>query len=99
MPKPVLTELALADLNEIQDYLYEKSGSRETAGRFVDRILDKISIISKMPGIGILCKTKGIRQPCRIFYFNSYLIVYETKADIVRILRIFHQSVNCPGKV
>jgi plasmid stabilization system protein ParE len=99
MLKPVLTEAALSDLIEIQDYLYEKSGDIETTQRIVDRILDKISIISKMPGIGIHYKNKGIRQPCRIFYFNSYLIVYETGAEIVKILRIFHQSVNYPEKV
>ena len=99
MPEVIFTERALTDIRQIRDYLIDKTSDVSSADAFTDAIIDRAILLSSMPEVGVPCSRKGIEEQCRIFFFQSYLIVYQRHNERLRILRVFHQSVNYPDKV
>jgi len=99
MPEVIFTEKALTDIRQIRDYLIEKSSNVSIADAFADMIVDRAILLSTMPEIGVPCPRKGIDEVCRVFFFQSYLLIYQWGNDRLRILRVFHQSVNYPERV
>jgi toxin ParE1/3/4 len=85
----VVTESALADLEEIESYI--SIDSPAIARKFISRIFDRIDELQKYPESGKL--VPEMPGPyLRELLFNKYRIIYQLKDNIVSIVRVVHGS-------
>ena len=91
------TEQAREDLDEIAGYISQDSIQR--AIDYLYKLKNKIKLLTISPYMGLECKTKGLKQDCRIMVIEKYLIFYTFDDDLIQIKRILHHSVNYKGKI
>lgn len=87
----VLTESALADLVDIEDYISQDSPS--IARKFISQIFDKIDILSTFPELGKIVpelKDRTIRE----ILIKKYRVIYKfaENENTINIVRIVHGS-------
>ncbi len=85
----LLSSQAKADLDDISDYIANRSGSDDIADRFLDLLRDRFELISNSPYIGRR-RDDDLRPGGRSFPLSEYIIFYRVEDDFVRILRIVH---------
>ena len=77
------------DLGKIRDYLIEESRSRETADRFLTRLLDACETLDTLP-------ERFPRYPFapdwRMMPFGNYLVFFRIHENAVRIGHIRHAA-------
>jgi len=86
------TEQSISDLDNIIEYIAKDSKSR--ALQYINKMKSKIELLVHAPNLGVACKTKKIKQNCRILIFEHYLVFYTTKERSIQIKRVLHSSVN-----
>ena len=85
MRRPHVTDEALADIDEIWDYIARDSFI--AADRVVDEIYDAIFMLTERPEIGH--GREGVRdKSLRFWRVHSYLIVYRPDTKPLEIARI-----------
>lgn len=88
--KIILTPLAIADLEELESYLF--SDSAVIAKRYIERIFAKMRILREFPEIGNPvpeCLERGFRQ----IKHQKHRIVYQImKDESIYVLRVIHSS-------
>jgi toxin ParE1/3/4 len=87
------TPQADSDLDDIWYYVATKSGSAETAGRFVDSITDRFALLASHPQIG-RARDEDLRPGLRSFAVGAYAIIYRLREEDVIILRVLRGSRN-----
>lgn len=90
MVKIVWTELALEDLKLIYTYISQDSSSY--AGRFVEKLLNRIRQLETFPKSGRIVPEFGIDNLREIIEGN-YRIVYRLNTETVFIARIQHSAM------
>ncbi len=86
-----LTETAIADLDQIADYIEEQAGSPQLAMRYVERIRERCLRIGNAPHGGR--KRDDLMAGMRTTPFErSALICYLIENDIVVVTNIFHRG-------
>ncbi len=85
------TEEADADLHDIWYYVASRSGSLETADRFIDSITDRFLILASHPNLG-RSRDEDLRPGLRSFLVGDYVILYEIVEGDVVILRVIRGS-------
>ena len=75
--RPILSEEALSDLDEI--WLYIASDSPTAADRVIDEIYEVIYRLAEFPGLGHL-REDLIHEPLRFWSVYHYLIIYRAEA-------------------
>jgi toxin ParE1/3/4 len=88
-------EPALIDLEGIRDYI--RKGSEYYAARFVERVIEAVESLEKLPEKGRRVpesKEKSIRE--LIFY--NYRIIYRVETERLLILAVIHGARNLSQK-
>jgi plasmid stabilization system protein ParE len=85
----VLSRQADNTLIEIYEY-YRREVSEETALRIINRILDAIEELERLPGIGsIELRLQKLQLDYRYIVVDSYKVIYRLEHDIIYINDIF----------
>ena len=87
------TLLATQDLNDIHDYLAEKSP--KAAERFIEQIEKRCLRIAEMPGIGR--SRDELAAGLRSVPEGSYVIFYQPLEEGVMIVRVLHGARDIEG--
>lgn len=84
-----LTKEALADIDELWDYIAEDN--LDAANRVSDAILDACALLASQPLIGHARQDLTTRS---VLFWSSgkYLIVYRPDTEPLRIIAVFHGS-------
>lgn len=88
----VWTTAAVADLEQISDYLFEKNP--ELAATTIQRIFEFASELKLFPRRGRPGRKDGTRE--LVLTQLTYLIVYEVVGQSVRVLRVLHGARRWP---
>jgi plasmid stabilization system protein ParE len=83
--KPVLSQEALSDLDEI--WLYIAADSPTAADRVIDEIYEAIYKLAEFPGMGHL-REDLIDEPLRFWSVYQYLIIYRPETQPIEIVRV-----------
>ena len=83
--RPILSEEALSDLDEI--WLYIASDSPTAADLVIDEIYQAIYRLAEFPGMGHL-REDLIDEPLRFWSVYQYLIIYRADAQPIEIVRV-----------
>lgn len=78
------TPKALKELDEIWDYIFSLTGSLDTAGRIVERIIAAIDRLETFSHLGTpLSDAIPLERGYRFLVSGSYIIIYHvTKRDV-----------------
>ena len=87
--KAVLSSQADTRLTEIYKY-YDREVSEETALRIVNRILDAIEELERLPSIGAIeLRLQKLDLVYKYIVVDNYKIIYRVEQDIIYINDIF----------
>jgi toxin ParE1/3/4 len=86
-----LSPLAEQDLIEIGTYIARRSGSRESARRFLQKIVALCERLARYPDLGQL-RTDLATGKYRSFSIGDYVIYYRPAVDGIRVARILHAA-------
>lgn len=93
--KIIWTSIALLQLDEIHNYLFEVSKSIGTANKVVDDLYTSVNILKTQGQIYELDELKIHNDgSIRAFHLYSYRISYKISPSEIYILRIRHTSRN-----
>lgn len=88
MPAEIwLTNSALADLKEIQDW-YAREGVPDVGLRLIQEIMERIERLADYPDIGRIVPEFG-QASIRELTYRSFRIVYRRDRDAAKIVRIW----------
>lgn len=87
------TRRAVADLNEIYDFIAQDSPS--TAISFIDLLEDECKVLAQSPKIGRL--REELAQNLRSFSVGNYVIFYRPVERGIEIIRILHSARDIPN--
>jgi toxin ParE1/3/4 len=77
------------DLTEIGAYIAQKSGSIETARRFLEKIVETCQRLAENPAMGQL-RPEFLSGLYRSFSVGNYVIYFRPVEHGVRIARVLH---------
>ena len=93
MPHFTIRPLAWREINKQLDYLEEQAG-RETAERFLERLISSFDTLTHMPKMGPLC---GFHEPATrrirrwpVKGFENWLIFYQVRRYGVEVVHVLH---------
>lgn len=94
-----LSELAIQDLVQIEDYIASNLRSSIDASYFITEFLDKLELLKFSPKLGVCAKEK-FKVPLdekiayRILFIDPYLAIHyiEDNDLVITVSRIFHQK-------
>jgi len=87
--KVIISETALKDLRDIQEYIYENN--KKAAEKVVAYIIDRIeTLLPSNPAIGRL--TKVLRTKELVINKYPYIVPYRVVENELHILRVLHTS-------
>jgi plasmid stabilization system protein ParE len=90
MKKLRFSEMAERDLDQIWTYIATKSGNIDTAKRFVESLVSRLSILALESRAGTV--RDGIDEGLRGLPIGRYVVNYRDEDALVLILRIIHGS-------
>ena len=88
----VWTNAAVADLEQISDYLFENNP--ELAGTTIQSIFKSASVLKLFPRRGRPGRKESTRE--LVLTHLPYLVVYEVVDQSVRVLRVLHGARRWP---
>lgn len=83
-----LAPQALADLDNIWDYIAEESGNTVTADGVIDVIIKRFHLLNRYPRMGRA--RDDLRPGLRSFPAGQYVILYSIDDEDVEIVHVFH---------
>jgi addiction module RelE/StbE family toxin len=86
------TTAAARDLENIADYLFEKTP--ENAARLIREICDAVFALRIYPNRGRPGKKSGTRE--LVLPALPYIVVYKVAGDVLHIARILHGAQQWP---
>ncbi len=89
------TEPALLDLESIRDYI--KRDSEYYAARFVERIIEAVESLERLPEIGRTVPETD-DENIRELLFHNYRIIYRFEKERILILTIIHGARSLDRK-
>ncbi|MES2074327.1 MAG: type II toxin-antitoxin system RelE/ParE family toxin [Pseudomonadota bacterium] len=90
--KVVWTRLAQSDRISIREHI--SIDNPKAALAFDAMFINKASILALQPGMGRRGRVAGTRE---LVAHRHYILVYDSVADTVRILRIIHTAKKWPS--
>ena len=85
------SHLARNDLLSIIDYI--SNDNPDAAQHLKDDIESKVLYLLKFPKMGKIGRVKGTRE---LVAWANYIIVYQIKDSLIKILRILHSAQEWP---
>jgi plasmid stabilization system protein ParE len=89
MRKPILSDAALRDLDDVFEDLAERFADNARAREFVDAIVTQIEKISGLPSI-VGRPRDNLLPGTRSFSFRGYLIFMRYEKDSLLIVNVLH---------
>jgi addiction module RelE/StbE family toxin len=87
----VWTRTASTDRKEISEYIAQAD---PVAALTLDELIsEKASGLVDHPGLGRPGRVTGTRE---LVVHQSYILIYDTSADLVRLLRVLHAARQWP---
>jgi toxin ParE1/3/4 len=86
------TTAAASDLENIADYLFEKTP--ENAARLIREIYEAVFALRIYPNRGRAGKKSGTRE--LVLPALPYIVVYKVAGDVLHIARILHGAQQWP---
>ena len=86
------TTAAASDLENIADYLFEKTP--QNAARLIREICDAVFALRIYPNRGRPGKKSGTRE--LVLTALPYIVVYKVAGDVLHIARILHGAQQWP---
>lgn len=84
------TPLALTDINQIADWLLERSGSAAVVSDWLDALEDRFRKIANVSGTGTI--RPELENGLRSSPFGNYIIFFRHDAGTLMIVRVLHAS-------
>lgn len=84
---------AKADLRQIFDYIKEESPA--AAAKILNAIEEKAGSLEALPNRGRMGRVPGTRE--LLIPKSPYIVVYQVKGRVVRILNVVHTSMEWPN--
>lgn len=97
-----ITESAESDLDQITDYLSVALCNPQAAVAFLDEVEHVSDVLADKPELFPLCSDSKLAElGYRKATVRAYILIYEIDADaeVVRVLRFFHESENYANKL
>ena len=97
-----ITASAEDDLDQITDYLGTTLANPPAATAFLDEVERISDTLKETPLLFPLCSDPQLAEwGCRKAVVRAYILVYEIDegAQVVRVLRFFHESENYSSKL
>ncbi len=89
--KLVWTRTASTDRKEIREYIAQVDA---VAALALDELIsEKASSLVENPGLGRPGRVAGTRE---LVVHQNYILIYDTSADLVRLLRVLHAARQWP---
>lgn len=85
-----LAPQARADIDDIAYFVFEASGSVETAERLVDTIYGRILLLGRHPHIGR--QRDDLLAGIRLFPVGDYVLLYRVEGVDAVVARVVHGS-------
>lgn len=87
MKRLKISDQAWTDFADIAEYIATESGSRITADRFIDQLLDKCETLSVLGGT--LGRSRDELEPgLRSVAYKAYVILFRYEGDTVHIVTV-----------
>ena len=86
------TPSAVADLEEISDYLFERNP--QAAISVLQRVDESVATLKLFPNMGRPGRKKDTRE--LVVPTSPYLLVYQVADEILHILRVLHGAQYWP---
>ncbi len=93
--KVVWFKSAILDLISVRDYIIQDNS--QAAQQVVQRIKDKVSLLSEQPGIGRLGRVPNTRE--LLVDRTPFILPYRVRDNKIEILRVLHTSRQWPKKI
>jgi toxin ParE1/3/4 len=90
MKKLRFSEMAERDLDQIWNYIATESGNVDTAKRFIESLVSRLSILAREPKARTA--RDGIDTGLRGLPIGRYVVYYRDEGALVLISRIIHGS-------
>ena len=95
MMKVVWFKRAIWDLQSAKDYITQDNPL--AAQQIVQRIKNKVSLLSKQPGIGRPGRVPNTKE--LVIDRTSFILPYRVRDNRIEILRVLHTSRRWPTKI
>jgi plasmid stabilization system protein ParE len=90
-----LSAEARRDIKNIQDFIADEKENPQTALKVIEKILDKIENLLRLPGIGTLLSSKvNFQTNYRYVKAAGYLIFHRHEENQIFVDRIIHGKRN-----
>ncbi|MCK4675622.1 MAG: type II toxin-antitoxin system RelE/ParE family toxin [Gammaproteobacteria bacterium] len=86
---------AILDLTSAKDYITQDNPL--AAQQTVQRIKDKVSLLSEQPGIGRLGRVPNTKE--LVVDRTPFILPYRVRDNKIEILRVLHTSRRWPEKI
>ena len=93
--KVVWFKSAILDLKSVKDYITQDNP--RAAQQIVQRIKDKISLLSEQPGIGRPGRVPNTRE--LVVDRTHFILPYRVRDNKIEILRVLHTSRRWPKNI
>ena len=93
--KVIWFKRAILDLTAAKDYITQDNP--QAAQQTVQRIKEKVSLLSEQPGIGRLGRVPNTKE--LVVDRTPFILPYRVRDDKIEILRVLHTSRRWPKKI
>ena len=95
MMRVIWFKRAIWDLKSAKDYITQDDP--QAAQQIVQRIKDKVSLLSEQPGIGRQGRLPGTKE--LVVDRTPFILPYRVRDNKIEILRVLHASRRWPKKI
>ena len=95
MMRVVWFKRAIWDLKSAKDYIIQSDP--QAAQQIVQRIKDKVSLLSEQPGIGRPGRVPNTKE--LVVDRTPFILPYRVRDNKIEILRVLHTSRRWPKKI
>ncbi len=82
-------------INHITQFIDDaKSGTEQTAKKYIEKLIDYVEILNEMPNIGKTFTYKVYKYELRQLLYKKHRIIYYLNNDRVVILAVIHTRLD-----
>lgn len=82
-------------INHITQFIDDaKSGTEQTAKKYIEKLIDYVEILNEMPNIGKTFTYKIYKYELRQLLYKKHRIIYYLNNDRVVILAVIHTRLD-----
>ena len=87
-------------INHITQFIDDaKSGTEQTAKKYIEKLIDYVEILNEMPNIGKTFASKVNKYELRQLLYKKHRIIYYLNNDRVVILAVIHTRLDVKNAI